>query len=349
MPESSEHFPYIQEGQEAREREPVSVVNAFQERGLPSREDQRVVEITGEQSVVEHLEPLQAQNAPNVLYGVPHGGELVPKDLHDRMTEEGRETSVMIDLNTPDIFRSERIPSVETKISRYIVDPNRAPDFRPEEAFEPGKAPGKILWKTGANMGPMYEREPSADEIQEYAKKFYLPYYNRMMGTVGTMLDRRASPSERVLILDGHSFPVVEDLRKYYQHYGIDQPELLPMFILGDRDGEGCDPDIMQRFRVGLERGFQELSEQDQALLQRSMKGPLVSQNEFLKGVHNVAFWGARDQGANAIQIEMNESAYVDRQGSSWEKFTYNPQKITLMQRIIERASLEVNELLKRK
>ena len=347
-----ERFVFLEgdeEGRIEKQKQRVPVRNIMELEGLPVLDNPGIEAMSGRESVIEHLEPLRHKDSPNVIYGVPHAGEIIPAELYDKLTEEGRHTMPLIDVGTSFIFRSGKIGSVESRMSRYVVDPNRAPDFTPAGATVTGQPPGKILWKQGMDFGPMYKEgeEPTEEQIRGYAERFYLPYYNKMMAAIGTLADRRESAQDRMLVIDGHSFPVTENLKAYYEHYGIAAPEQLPMFILGDQEGKYCDPDIMTAFSEALVKNFNKLTEEDQDLIRQDFSGDIVGQNLYLKGVHNVKFWGAREQGVNAIQVECNESAYVNRPSGQWKDFSYNEKKMSVMRGIVERAALAVDKLLK--
>lgn len=348
-----EKFPYGDTKRRIElQEQPVIVYNVMERAGLPSREEMRRRELAGKDAVIKNFKPLQREDCPNVIFGAPHGGELVPREIQNRLTSEGEETIVLTDLATPDIFRSEEIPGAEFMISRYITDPNRAPDFTPAGELAPGQIPGDILWKKGVRFGPLYKegQEPTAEKIKEYAERFYLPYYNAMIGAIGTLLDRRKKPQERILVVDGHSFPVTNDMKPYFKHYGVSRPEGLPMFILGTRDGQSCDGDIAESFEEAIKKAFMSLSSAERELIGAGVKGGLVGRDAPFKGVHNVRFWGAREEGVNAIQVECNDGAYMDRPaGGVQREFRYNEEKISIIRQIIESASLDVNQLLKAK
>ncbi|RJO59151.1 hypothetical protein C4546_03575 [Candidatus Parcubacteria bacterium] len=354
-----EDFHYLaNEARREKQEQATSVINFMAEQGLPSQEVDPREMLSGNEAVETRFEPLRKKDPPNIIYGVPHAGEYAPKELYEKMTDEGRETLTLIDPGTNRIFRSDKIASVETKMSRFIVDPNRAPDFTPDNQTVAGKPPGKILWKEGVRFGPMYQpgQEPNENEIQELAEKYYLPYYNAMMSGIGSLADRRESQKERILVIDGHSFPITENMEAYFKHYQIAEPEKMPMFILGTRDGEACDADILEAFAEALEENFENLPFAQKELIKASIRGKIVGTNEYLKGVHNVKFYGAREQGINAIQVECNESAYIDREeipGKSgyqrWASLKYNDEKMNILQGLIERSALAVNNLLKAK
>ena len=329
------------------------VYNVMEAVGLPSRLEMRKHEIRGEDAVTKGFRPLTQANCPNIVIGIPHAGENAPLEFKNRLTEEGDRTLPLLDLGTPEIFKSEKIPWAQFGITRFVVDPNREPSFDIHKKPESGEAPGTILWKEGIDFGPIYKEglEPTPEEIQSLAERYYLPYYNTIMGAVGTLSDRRTDATkQRVLILDGHSFPVTGDLKPFYDHYGIENPEGLPMFITGTREGEGCDADIIDAFEQALQKNYNALSEEQRNLISKDVGGPLFVRNHYMKGVHNVKFWGSNHEqyGINAIQLECNERAYMDRTDeNSWGSFSYNTERLGILHGLIEQTALDVDPLLK--
>lgn len=349
------------ENEETRElqNEEVPVVNIMERAGFPAREEMRRSEIRGKDAVVRNFRPLREKDHPNIIFGIPHAGEYVPKEIVEggRLTREGEGTLPMTDTGTPDIFTSNRIASAKFMAGRFFIDPNRAPDFTPQRELIAGQTPGRILWTEGIHFKPMYQkgREPTPEEIRRYATQFYLPYYRAMMEGLGVLVDRRQDPEQdRILVVDGHSFPPeTEDMQQYFAYYGIKNADKLPLFILGNRDGESSDPDIMDAFKEALERNMERLSDNDKALIREQFTGNAwVGTNEPFPGVHNVGFWGGKEVGVHAIQVEANEAGYVDRDLESGQRksvFSYNPEKMAIMQKVIERACLDIDPLLKRR
>lgn len=347
------HFPFVDNKSRLESREqPQRVYNVMEARGLPSRPEMRRTEMRGEDAVVKNFKPLVDPDCPNIVIGIPHAGESVPENLKDRLTEEGNETLSITDLGTPEIFRSNKIPWAQFGISRYVVDPNREPAFEQKKS-EHGTPPGTILWTEGMYFGPMYKagQQPSPEEAEALAERYYLPYYNTVMGAVGTLADRRKDKKkQRVLIIDGHSFPITDNVKHWYKHYGIEDPKKMPMFILGTREGEGCDDDIIEAFEAALQENYNALPEEKKKLIAKDAGNPLFLRNYKMKGVHNVKFWGKYHQeyGINALQIECNERAYVDRSPEgSWESFTYNEEKMAILRELIEKTALALDPLLK--
>jgi len=336
---------------------PVKIVNALEELEelcgfkLPkSLQKVESRELSPKQLVDIDDRALRNPKCPNIIFGRPHAGEYFPEELWKRMDKEkAGKTLAIVDRGTDNIFRSPKIASVGTKISRLAVDPNRVPSMGQEDPHNK-KAIGKVVWKEGIFGESIYNEgeEPNDAEAEDLVENYYLPYYNAMMAAVGTVADRRESSEERILVIDGHSCMNNKEFDWVWKRYEVDDPEFLPLFLLGDQDGKFCDPDIMEAFAKALEDEFEKLSEKEKAgLLKNSKAKKIIAINEILKGVHNVNFYGQRREGINAIQLEVNEASFVDCKDNSYYDSEYNDYNMRLIQRIIERASLAINSLLK--
>lgn len=354
------NFPFL--GNEKRyqmwEKESVQVVNtiesAEQELGVKLPKPLQKIDggkITPEKAIDIDNGALREKNCPNIVFGRPHVGEYVPSELWKNATRDGKMTLPIIDRGTSEIFKSEKIPSVGTKISRFIADPNRPP--LPGMKTKESKAPGEVLWKKSIMGTSMFDEKKilSDDEIKNLSEKFYLPYYNAMMSTIGSLADRRESKEERILVIDGHSFPISRDkeFKMIWDHYKIKDPDKLPLFIFGDMEGKSCDQDIKDAFIEILNKNFKKLNNNEQKMLfENSKNRRIIGENEYLKGARNVEFLGQRQEGVNSFQLELNESAYVDENGSYYDA-EYNMEKLAIMKKLIERVCLEIDPILKNK
>ncbi|MBI3685440.1 N-formylglutamate amidohydrolase [Candidatus Azambacteria bacterium] len=339
--EKISQFPFVMD-MEKRER-PVKVLNALEARGLPTRQSIESDEITPENAVDVDDRALRERECVSVCFGRPHAGEYIPSDLWERATEEGKDTFIFVDRGTSEIFRSKDIPSVGTKLSRFIVDPNRAPLLE-----QNSKVPGKVLWYKGIRGGTMYKagQEPTGEEVRNLAEDFYVSYYNKMMGVIGSLADRRGD-NERILVIDGHSFPISSVVHDYFKLYGVENPEELPMFIIGDADGTSCDQDIRDAFTHALEKNFNALDDSIKKRLTKHIKGGLVGVNHPFKGAHNVEFYGERQKGVNTFQLECNEAAYMDEVDNNYNTGAYNEENILIIQKLIEKTCKNIDHLLK--
>ena len=343
------NIPYAgtKERYEKWEGEPIPVIHATKELNQPTLQKISGNEITPKEAVDLDDRALRNKNCPSIVFGRPHSGEFVPKIFWDRVNEEAKKSFTAVDRGTNNIFKSELIPSVGTKISRMIVDPNRGPSMDIENVNK--KAIGKVLWYKGMFGEEVYkDGGPEKEEVNDIVERMYLPYYNGMMAIIGTLSDRRESLKDRILVVDGHSFPVNKEFKFIWDNYGIENPKNLPLFIIGNRDGESCDDDITEAFVKSLENNFNLLSEEEkESLLKYSESNEIIGINKYLKGVHNVQFFGHRSEGVNSFQLELNESAYMNDNDDSYFSSTYNQNNLTIIQKLIEKTCLDINPMLK--
>lgn len=328
---------------ESKEKLTIPVLNVLQEMGRPSLQSVENNEITLENVIDIDARALQNPDCPYVIFGRPHAGEYVPKEVWDKTTQEGKEIFTIVDRGTHDIFKSEKIPSVGTKINRYLVDLNRSP-------YTQSDVPGNVTWFKGVYNESVFKEneEPSTEELSEFVKDYYLPYQKKMNGLIGAVADRRENKQQRILIIDGHSFSTTGDMMAtYFKMYGIENPKDLPMFIIGDGEGYSCDLDILEAFTEAIKKNFEELTEEEKNLLRENVKGDIVGLNHPFKGVHNVKYYGERNQSVNGFQIECNESLYIDESEDKYSTGKYNLQKLHLIKRVVEKSCTDVDYLLK--
>jgi len=362
-----DYYGYADSGIEHR-AESMPVTNLLEKLNLPALQKAEA-ELSGQNCFEVDDKALQNPDCPNVVVGRPHAGEYIPTELLDRMTPEGQRGIALIDRGTQLVGQSDKFPSVVFKISRFVVDPNRAPV--PETAMQKiSIAPGEVLWTKGAMDGKQFDmnrsiykegEEPDEETIKKLVEKYYMPYYNATMGTLGALLDRRKDTTERVLLLDVHSYPISGNLKTYYDHYGIKDPRELPLFTIGwgneEKGPARCDQDIREAFASALENNYESLPTKDKQVITGKLKGKLVARNEVLKGVHNVKFYGERQKGINALQLELNEAAFVDEEPmdddldgkTDWFKFRYNQKGLEIVRKLVEQSILDIDSLLKNK
>lgn len=329
------------------ETEPVTAINMLKELGLPSLQKIEGKELTPEKAVDIDGRALESINYPNIIFGRPHAGEFIPEGYWERTTEEGRRTMALVDRGTDMIFRSGEIPSVGTKITRFLVDPNRAPLLDMDS--KNSRVPGKVLWYKGVSDEAIYKegQEPTREEVADLVERFYLPYYNGMLKIVGALTDRKKNTDERILVIDGHSFPISANFKSYFEKYGLKDPENLPLFILGDSDGTTCDSDIQEAFILALKNNFSQLETKTREDLLGAIKGGLIGINKPFKGVHNVHFYGQREQGVNCIQLECNETAYVNTKEGDYYNAEYNFGNMGQIQKLLEKTCKDIAPILK--
>jgi N-formylglutamate amidohydrolase len=177
---------------------------------------------------------------------------------------------------------------------RSYLDPNRAvddldtalidgpwpSDLKPSHRTRSGLGVVRRVARTGT---PIYDRKLSVAEIVARLERYHTPYHrvleeacNRAHGKFGIVwhVNCHSMPSQRSGKKGGHC----------------------PDFVLGDRDGTTCEPELTD-FVARVLRG----------------RGYTVRINEVYKGVEIVKRQGRPGEGRHSLQIEVDRALYMDQ------------------------------------
>jgi N-formylglutamate deformylase len=153
-------------------------------------------------------------------------------------------------------------------------------EVRPSEKTRLGQGLIRRLARPGL---PLYDRKLGVAEIAARIVRCYLPYHAELQGA----LDRLHHKFGAAWLIDCHSMPT--------RSGGSRASSVRPDFVLGDRDGTTCAPeltDFVRRLLTG--------------------RGYAVALNDPYKGVEIVRRHGRPAEGFQALQIEVNRSLYMD-------------------------------------
>jgi len=185
---------------------------------------------------------------------------------------------------------------VEALFPRAYIDPNRSLadiDTALLDAPWPGPVtPSRktelgigLVWRLAHGGVPMYARPLSVAEVEQRIAACYEPYH----AAVAQAIDERYLRFGAVWHLDCHSMPAVGDVMS------DDPGRPRADFVLGDRDGTTCEPELTA-FVAGTLRGM----------------GYDVAINDPYKGVELVRLHGRPRERRHSLQIEVNRRLYVD-------------------------------------
>lgn len=108
-----------------------------------------------------------------VLISIPHGGDVVPPEVNERVSITDRDVFYDGDTLTREIYnlRNRVAAFIEMPIARAIVDVNRAPDDRPP------KNPDGVVKTVTVNGTPVYKAGKFPDDalIEEILQRYYYP------------------------------------------------------------------------------------------------------------------------------------------------------------------------------
>ena len=230
------------------------------------------------------LEPPRARAIPMVV-SIPHTGTWLPEATRARLASPAMQAQPMTDWHLHRLY--DFVPELgasllHATVSRFVVDLNRPPQPRPlyPGRFETGLVPLQTF------QGEAVFREPpGAEEIEALRLRWHAPYHERLQ----SLLDTARESCGRVVLVDAHS--VASGPNRL--HGALEQ-----QIYLGDRDGASCGPWL----RELLHEAF-------------STEGLAVALNAPYKGGYITDHYGRQD-GVEAIQIEMTQRVYMDEDDS---------------------------------
>jgi N-formylglutamate deformylase len=258
-----------------------------------------------------------------ILISIPHGGNTIPSEVHDRVALTSRDIFFDADTVTRQIYNlSERVTAViENPIARAIVDVNRAPEDRP-----PANPDGVLKIRTALGK-QVYKREmfPEEELINDLLAHYYHPYHRN--------LERLMNQHELRLALDCHSMLPVSPPTS-------DNPgRRRPLICLSNRgDGLGrqrstqgpitCPPEWLQILADAFRQVFDGNGD-DGVALNTPFLGGYISQAH------------ARSSGIPWIQVELNRNLYLT-------EHYFDPQSLEVSVRRLEELRAMVLTVLER-
>jgi len=245
--------------------------------------------------VLEMVAP-EASPAP-VVFDSPHSGRHYPEDFGHCMSERGLRQ--LEDAYVDELF--DHAPEsgatfLRALFPRSYIDPNRAPDdidvgmLKGEWPHEANPGPKTdsgigLIFRLAAE-GPVYDRKLEVGEVRRRLERYYWPYHR----VLESALERTWRRFGTVLHVNCHSMKSVST-GVMPEGRGVPRPD----FVLGDRDGSTCAPEVTVWVRDFLvDAGYR------------------VAVNAPYKGMELIARYSDPARGRHSLQIEINRSLYLD-------------------------------------
>lgn len=231
-----------------------------------------------------------------LVYDSPHSGYDYPDDMNSIVPIE-------ILRQTEDAFIDALFGHVsvlgavflKAMFPRCYIDPNRSTEDIQVDALD-GPWPGPVNNSIKANRGAgltftkiqgeraIYDRKLTVAEVQHRIEAYWQPYHAALSGE----LDRLHGTYGQVWHINCHSMPA-----KGNEH-SEDGPVERADFVLGDRDGTTCAPELTEFVAEFL-----------------SGRGYDVGINWPMKGVELVRKHGRPAENRHSLQIEVNRRLYM--------------------------------------
>jgi N-formylglutamate amidohydrolase len=199
----------------------------------------------------------------------------------------GRDADLYVDELFQDV-PSDGAALIASRVSRYVVDLNRAENDYDALAVENGSArvsPHGLIWRTttegrSALLGPL-----PRSEVERRLDTYYRPYH----AAIRRLLEARVASFGYAILLCAHSMP--SRGRDGHQDLGRERADVVP----GSRGRTSAAPAVIDTVdRVAREGGFS------------------VAHDQPYRGGFSTAHYGRPDQGIHAIQVELNRKLYMN-------------------------------------
>lgn len=236
-----------------------------------------------------------AQTLP-VVVDVPHAGEWIPEAVAAELVVGDQVLRRDLDLYVDQLWEAApRLGAtlIVSKVSRYVVDLNRAGDDVSGETVVGAQAierPGYygdrgVVWRTTTDGTPVMAGPMTQDAFARRIAAYHSPYHD----AIEAELERVKAQFGFAILIDGHSMPSLG--RRGHTDAGALRADIVP----GDLDGAACSS-ALRRIVVDTYREH----------------GYRVAPNEPYKGGWITRRWGRPRDHLHAIQIEVNRRLYMD-------------------------------------
>ena len=250
------------------------------------------------------ITPPAAQTVPFV-FSSPHSGRHYPAAFVAGSALDATTLRASEDIYVDELFSaapSLGAPLIQAEYARAFVDVNReAWELDPDMYSDP--LPDHINTKSGrvaAGLGTIAKVVASGTEIYKGRMPFaeaewrinnvYLPYH----AALDDLVNRTCDQFGHSVMVDCHSMP---SAGTSFGNMPLRSKGATADFILGDRYGKSCAPELMD-------------------IAETILKGHnyRVVRNTPYSGGYNTRQYSDRDNGRHTLQIEINRALYVDEQ-----------------------------------
>jgi N-formylglutamate deformylase len=217
-----------------------------------------------------------------IVADIPHSGTYVPRNIGKQFRQDPRAVLSPVDWHLDklyDFLLELGIIVLQATHSRYVVNLNRGlrpPLFGPQTS--------SVVSKESCYGSPLYDIEPTQNEIEERINRYYIPYHKKLTELLGKM----AQEFGQVYLLDLHSFfkgPVAD-------------------VCLGNANGTTCSEHLVACFEKALQK--YDFS---------------VTRNEVWTGGYITRHYGNADN-IETLQIEIRFPAYLEGEYFGEEEIT---------------------------
>jgi len=252
---------------------------------------------------------------------VPHAGLTVPDDVRDELSAPPdalmRDADIYVDRlfgNAPHLGAT----MLSAKVSRYVVDLNRASDDvdattvsgHPAPA---GMQPRGVVWRCTTDGRPILRRTLPYKALLSRLARYYTPYHEALDGSLRSLRARFGY----ALLVAGHSMPSMG--RSLHADSGARRADVVP----GTQGRTTADARMIDL----IDAHFRDA-------------GLVVRHDDPYRGGYTTKHYGRPADGWHAVQIELNRALYVDEQ-----TFEPKPGEFQRLQALLDGLVVKLKDL----
>jgi N-formylglutamate deformylase len=264
-----------------------------------------------------------AARATPVIVEVPHAGLALPEQVrgefaapHDCIT---RDADIYVDKlyeHTP----RRGATLLTAKVSRYVVDLNRAPDdvdplTVPDHPSPKGVQPRGVVWRMTTDGRPALKKPLTYQSLLARLEQFHTPYHDALRAE----LSRTRARHGFAILVAGHSMPSVG--RTGHADPGVRRADVVP----GTRGRTTADPRVIEVVDAHFRSA-----------------GLSVRHDDPYKGGWTTGYYGRPAEGWHAIQIELNRALYVDEETGEPKRGDFERVQALLEQLVEKLAAIDL-------
>ena len=228
-----------------------------------------------------------------VVVSVPHAGLEVPVEDAPLLALAGKSLLKDADLHVDKLVAgipALGVPVVVARVSRYVLDVNRALDDVDREACPEIERPARpsargLCWRTTTEGAAVLARPLTLVELRSRLARIHEPYHE----TLAALLAERRKRFGYAVLLDVHSMPSLG--RPGHADPGSRRADVVP----GDLRGTSCAPALSRLVAEHFKS-----------------RGLSVRPNDPYMGGFITKHHGRPARGIHALQIELNRDLYMD-------------------------------------
>ncbi|MCB9596404.1 MAG: N-formylglutamate amidohydrolase [Sandaracinaceae bacterium] len=256
-----------------------------------------------------------------VFVEVPHAGLAVPDRVRDELIVSGdvllRDSDVYVDALCADA-PSEGATLLAARVSRYVVDLNRAPDdvdheTVPDHPDPRGVQPRGVVWRLTTD-GQRALRSPlTYAALCDRLEHYHAPYH----AALEAGLEAKRAKHGHAILLAAHSMPSYSRIGGR----GARRADVVP----GTRGRSTADPRVIDL--VGAH--FRDA-------------GLSVRHDDPYRGGWTTAHYGRPADGWHAVQVELNRALYVDESTSRPKDGDFEKLQALMLELVRKLGELEL-------